>query len=214
MKPPSILTLSGLASLAFAPSLMADKPAADPEHREASPVPAPRIAICKSAPESRPSLRELKSMEANDESIQSILRSDEAETTIAKLNAPIVLNSMEEALKHLNRDSMERIADEVDFKTEKVVVFAWRGSGEDRLRGFMNEGATFHYTPGMTEDLETHSAIYAMPADAAIEAVEVRRHIIRCGVGELERGRIQLKLDNKEQEMKIVPIPAPVPEAE
>ena len=97
---------------------------------------------------------------------------------------------MEEANRHLTRDSMERIADAVDFEKEKVVVFACQGSGQDLLHGFMNQGATFNYTPGMTKDLRTHSSIYVVPKDATLTVAKTERQIIRFEV--VEGGDVQV----------------------
>lgn len=175
-----------LATLALSSGLMADEPIR-PEI-----LPAPEIAICREAPVPPGAMRELKEMEANSESIQSILENEETKTTIDKLKAPLAITSLEQALKHLTRESMEKIANEVDFETQQVVVFAWQGSGEDRLMGRMPQAegaeATFTYVAGRTRDLKPHCSIFAMPKGTKVQVLELQQRIIRCGVGELQRG--------------------------
>ncbi len=202
MKTASLFALSGLA---LATGLMASPPL-DPAGLEikpaAKPKPAveavPEIAICREAPvqiEKRlvsrthvAPVRQLRDMEANEESIQSIIQNEDAKTAIDKLKAHIVLKSMEDALKHLTRESMEKI--DVDFENHQLAIFAWQGSGQDRLNGhgFLNKAkvnvANFNYMPGHTEDLRTHSMIYLMPKDAEIKVNNLEARVIRCGVGE------------------------------
>lgn len=122
----------------------------------------------------------LKDMEPTHEAVESILKNEQAKTTIDKLNAPIVLTSMEEALKHLTRASMEKI--NVDFNKQQVVIFAWRGSGQDRLMGSQpsDKKATFHYISGRTRDLRTHTAIYALPKGSSVKVLAMGAHVPNC----------------------------------
>src|SRR4051812_24791386 len=48
-------------------------------------------------------------------------------------NKPIVVKSQDEAGKHFGKDALEEIARKVDFKKQIVLVFAWQGSGGDKL---------------------------------------------------------------------------------
>lgn len=118
-----------------------------------------------------PVIDKLKDMEPTHEAVESILKNEQAKTTIDKLNSPIVLTSMEEALKHLTRASMEKI--NVDFNKQQIVIFAWKGSGQDRLMGLHPGGkgamTNFHYAPGRTRDLRTHTAIYALPKGSSVK---------------------------------------------
>lgn len=95
-------------------------------------------------------LRPLDGMEVNDESIQSILQDQEAATNIEKLNAPIIIHSMEEAARHLDRTSMEKL--DVDFGKHQLIIFVWNGSDKDKLSGCFSKGseleANFHYLQG------------------------------------------------------------------
>ena len=112
-------------------------------------------------------LRRLKGIEVYDDTIESILRNEETNTVLDKLKSPIVLKSMEDAYGHLTRASMEKIADMVNFEKQQVVIFAWQGSGQDRLTGYFNAGkiALAHviYNPGYTKDVKTHIFIQALP---------------------------------------------------
>ena len=76
-------------------------------------------------------VQRLPEMEANEETIESILQNKEGKTDAPSMNAPIVIRSMEEAAKHLNRASMEKL--DFDFNRIQLVIFAWKGSDMDQL---------------------------------------------------------------------------------
>ena len=94
-------------------------------------------------------VRRLIEMEPNEDAIQSILQNKENHTDAPSMNAPIVIRSMEDAAKHLNRASMEQL--DYDFSRFQLVIFAWKGSDQDKLHGHMGKGkepeADFRYIP-------------------------------------------------------------------
>src|SRR5437763_16929639 len=49
-------------------------------------------------------------------------------------NKPIVIKTREDAAKHFGKDAVEQLVKQVDFKKQIVLVFAWHGSGGDRLK--------------------------------------------------------------------------------
>ena len=55
---------------------------------------------------------------------------------------------------------------QVDFEKQLVLLFAWRGSGQDQLEYTVAESypeqVTFRYVPGRTRDLRPHVSIYAL----------------------------------------------------
>lgn len=79
---------------------------------------------------------------------------------------PVVIKSAEEAAKHFGKDEAEKLAKLVDFKQQIVVVFAWRGSGQDKMTTLIAESfpeqVTFKYKPGRTRDLRPHVYIFAL----------------------------------------------------
>ncbi len=70
---------------------------------------------------------------------------------------PIVIKSQDEAAKHFGKDAVEVIANKVDFKKQIVLVFAWQGSGGDKLDYKVLESfpeqIPFSLRPGVTDDL-------------------------------------------------------------
>ncbi len=165
----------------------------------------PRIQIHpgRMARASQPKM--LKDVEVNDTTIQSLLNNEEAKTTIDKLKAAIAIQSLDDALKHLSRASMESIAEKIDFEKEQMLIFAWQGSGQDRIYGHTTSGkeatTRFSYTPGNTKDLKTHVMVYSLPKDMKWTAEKNERVIIRCGVNEVPD--IQLKINGKDVQPKI-----------
>ena len=66
------------------------------------------------------------------------------------------------------------VTKEVDFKTEKLVLFSWSGSGGDKLTFKVEKGkegpeVVFSLTPGKTDDLRRHVHLYAVPRDAKVK---------------------------------------------
>jgi hypothetical protein len=81
-------------------------------------------------------------------------------------NKPLVITSQAEAAKHFGEEALETIARKVDFKKQIVLVFAWQGSGGDRL-GYQilesyPEQIPFSLRPGVTDDLRSHSHVFAL----------------------------------------------------
>jgi hypothetical protein len=69
--------------------------------------------------------------------------------------------------------SAEKLKKEVNFETEKLVVFAWTGSARDTVTGeFLSFGKTtfvaFGYTQGLTRDLRQHVRVFVVPKSAGV----------------------------------------------
>ena len=70
--------------------------------------------------------------------------------------------------------SRDAIKKQVNFATEKLVVFAWSGSGGDVLTPELKVTDTkavtaFTYTHGRTRDIRRHALVFAVPKDAIVE---------------------------------------------
>ena len=79
---------------------------------------------------------------------------------------PIVLRSEKEAAEHFSEDGLAKLTKQVDFEQQFVLLFAWRGSGQDRLRHDVAESypeqVFFTYKAGRTRDLRPHVYVYAL----------------------------------------------------
>ena len=67
-----------------------------------------------------------------------------------------------------DKDVRQKVARQVDFKKEYLLLFRWSGSGADRLsvtvdRGKKGDIARFFYKAGRTRDLRRHAALFALP---------------------------------------------------
>ena len=84
----------------------------------------------------------------------------------AKWNKPIVIKSMEDAGKHFGEEAQKTIGKEVDFKKQIVLVFAWQGSGGDKLEYAILESfpeqIPFSLRPGLTRDLRQHVRVFVL----------------------------------------------------
>lgn len=89
-----------------------------------------------------------------------------------KPTTPTIVTSSEELEKAIvDEASRKEVAKLVDFKKEKLAIFAWAGSGQDKITFDTKEGkkVAFTYAPGRTRDLRQHVAIFVYPADHSVE---------------------------------------------
>ncbi len=81
-------------------------------------------------------------------------------------NKPIVIKSSEDAAKHFDKDAMDKINKDVDFKKQIVLVFAWKGSGQDKLEYVILESfpeqVPFSLRLGKTDDLRSHTRVFVL----------------------------------------------------
>jgi hypothetical protein len=85
---------------------------------------------------------------------------------VAKRGKPIVLKTVEEAGEHFPEEELAKLDKQVDFDKQIVLLFAWRGSGQDRLEYIVDksypEQISFTIKPGRTRDLRPHVKIFAL----------------------------------------------------
>jgi hypothetical protein len=68
-----------------------------------------------------------------------------------------------------DKDTRAAILKKVDLKKEYLLLFAWAGSGQDKLSFSVSKDGkqvTFTRHPGATDDLNHHVKLYAVPAKA------------------------------------------------
>ena len=79
---------------------------------------------------------------------------------------PLVVESLEAAAPYLTDKALAVLTAKVDFAQQKLLIFAWRGSGQDRLTYSVAESYPeqihFRYRRGRTRDLRTHIHLYAL----------------------------------------------------
>ena len=93
-----------------------------------------------------------------------------------RITAPKVITTAEELDKAI--PDAEAIKKQVDFGKEKLVLFAWGGSGGDRLSVKLDtEGkvsAVLTYRLGLTRDFRRHVHLYAIPKGAEVKIEQVK----------------------------------------
>ena len=106
---------------------------------------------------------------ANHEPITELkdLRAEEAVFTDATSRSkPIVLKSLKNGAKYFDKEELAAISKTVDFEKQIVLLFAWRGSGQDRLQYVVKESfpeqIMFSCKPGLTRDLRPHVKVYVL----------------------------------------------------
>ncbi len=84
----------------------------------------------------------------------------------ASVRRPLVLRSTEDAARCFTGESLAALNRAVDFDRQFVLLFAWSGSGQDRLTHVVAESypeqIRFTYTPGRTRDLRQHVKVFAL----------------------------------------------------
>jgi len=87
----------------------------------------------------------------------------------AGATAPLVIKSEQDAAAHFAKEDLPKLAKLVDFSSQVVLIFAWKGSGGDKLTFTIAESApeqvTFTLIRGRTRDLRPHIHIYALRSD-------------------------------------------------
>ena len=65
------------------------------------------------------------------------------------------------------------IKEQIDFNKQKLLVFAWHGSGQDRMTASIGaEGKDLivfvEFLPGKTKDFRPHTRLFAVPKDLKV----------------------------------------------
>jgi hypothetical protein len=83
---------------------------------------------------------------------------------------PTEIKTAEELAKTFPYDDVQAaIKKEVNFDKQKLVFFAWAGSGQDKIAGQMaKDEAVFIYVRGLTRDLRSHYHLFPVPKDAKV----------------------------------------------
>lgn len=94
-------------------------------------------------------------------------KDDKIETKDGKAAEPTAVKSEDDLKKAIpDEATRKRIAKLVDFKEQTLLVFAWQGSGQDKLEYVVLESypeqIPFTYTPGKTRDLRPHVRLFAV----------------------------------------------------
>jgi hypothetical protein len=81
------------------------------------------------------------------------------------IDKPTVIASADDLAKAmLGDDATATIKKEVNFDKEQVLLFAWAGSGGDKLTALAGKDeVTFQYAPGRTKDLRQHFHAFVIP---------------------------------------------------
>ena len=82
---------------------------------------------------------------------------------------PIILQSLKDGIRYFEKDALSTISNAVDFEKQIVLIFAWKGSGQDRFTVAGTEDhpgqIKFSYKPGRTKDLRSHLKIFVLQSD-------------------------------------------------
>lgn len=82
---------------------------------------------------------------------------------------PIKIESEKAAGKYFGKKAVATIKKQVNFKQQFVLLFAWQGSGQDRLSFVVAESfpeqVFFSRKPGRTRDLRRHARVFALRAN-------------------------------------------------
>ena len=92
---------------------------------------------------------------------------------VAKRGVPLTLHSKSEAARYFAEPQLKLLLKKVDFQKQMLLVFAWRGSGQDKMTYTIAESLpeqiTFKILPGRTRDLRPHLKIFAIRKNVKIK---------------------------------------------
>jgi hypothetical protein len=84
----------------------------------------------------------------------------------SSVRSPLVISSLQEAAIYLPAQDLARLSHEVDFSRQVLLVFAWRGSGQDRLEYQVHSSppgvVAFLFSSGRTRDLREHQRVFVL----------------------------------------------------
>lgn len=109
---------------------------------------------------------------ADDKPVRELTVKPKAVDRELKLSGVEIVDA--EGLKKLIKDEdlLKGISDGVDFKKEKAVVFAWSGSGGDRLFFKLaadEKSVKFEKLQGATDDLRYHLKVFVVKNGVKVE---------------------------------------------
>ena len=88
----------------------------------------------------------------------------------SRVNKPTLITTADELDKAI--PDAGALKKQVDFTKDKLILFAWGGSGGDKLTSrITDDGKTvvFTYKGGLTRDLRRHVRLFAIPKNADIK---------------------------------------------
>jgi hypothetical protein len=93
-----------------------------------------------------------------------------------KVEMPTGLSSADDLKMFVeDKEQVEKLAKEIDFANHKALLFAWGGSGRDKLEARQDKSTVvFTYTAGLTRDFRMHRHLFAIPKDAKFEVKTAR----------------------------------------
>jgi hypothetical protein len=113
----------------------------------------PLSALAEEA--STPPIEELTDVRPNDKAFE-----------VKRDKLPIVVRSADEAKQFFTGENLAAMKEKVDFRSQVVLVFAWQGSGQDKLSYDVLESfpeqLVFTIKPGRTRDLRSHSHVFVV----------------------------------------------------
>ena len=101
------------------------------------------------------------------------IKANEQIWKVAKRGVPLTLHSKSEAARYFAEPQFKLLLKKVDFQKQTVLLFAWRGSGQDKMTYTIAESfpeqITFKILPGRTRDLRPHLKIYELRKNVKIK---------------------------------------------
>jgi hypothetical protein len=87
---------------------------------------------------------------------------------MSRADKPTEIKNEEQLSKAFpQKELVEQIKKDVDFDKQKLLLFAWSGSGKDKISfDAGKDEVTFTYQRGLTRDLRAHFHLFAIPKDA------------------------------------------------
>ena len=86
----------------------------------------------------------------------------------------VITNEKELAAAFTDKETQARLTKEIDFTKEKLLFFAWSGSGQDQLTAGaqkVSEEIIFTLKRGRTRDLRSHFRLFAVEKEAKWKVV-------------------------------------------
>ena len=92
---------------------------------------------------------------------------DKIAVKVGDWNKPTPVSDSDDLKKFVTEPAtLKKVMEGVDFKTHILLVFAWQGSGGDKLTAALTDDTPqevrFTLKPGVTDDLRSHVQLFAV----------------------------------------------------
>ena len=114
---------------------------------------------------------------------------------------PIVIRTKKEVASYFSAEEAGKLTKRVDFDKQNVLVFAWKGSGQDNIEHSVLESfpeqVVFQFKPGRTRDFRPHVRVYVVRSNVRWRTATTSSDDVQKDSAEYIQVKIRGKLNSQ-----------------